>query len=1341
MASKFLQRLTLAAVLVGALGVEAHATAAARPVRRTNRPVAARGFNLFAGAVNVMINTNRVQCNINNIGEECVDPTNSPVVGGGFWPKGTPDQYVFNAGLQTAAIIPSTAGFAWAGDTVGTYFFDPRGDQTVGQGLTNVYSSTNADDINNWPSAAYVNDPTLFHPSLLGRKSISQQDTWVRYWDGNVNLLTGRQHPMGVLVDQRSMMWNFPSGNQDIVYFIARFINITSGRAADYANLSAYGYSAADIADIVQIAQNYRAAVQAKFNLALPDSGYAFTQLYTGPEEDPDEGNSGLNYSTANLPFAMDFVYKSNFNEPNWAFPPDIFGASPFTAAPGFQANKFLKGPRDAVTHQPIGITMFTNQTNGAPFPDRQGTQALWRLASGNLIAIDGACNAPTGTPMCQLVQTAVDTRMFMYSGPLSILPGHSEVVVSSMIFAAPVGAAVQSDGLGHSLGSQSFDLKPGVPGTPIAYIQTNTRPNQPTQDTIRQIERAIGWAVNAHNPGNSAVALDTNGNGKLDQYEIPTVPRSLMNKALVAQAVFDAQFLLPFSPVTPNFYLIPGDNQVTVAWEPSLTESAGQGDPYFVVASNPLNSLYDPNFRQSDVEGYRIWRGRAESSMEVIAAFDYAGTSITDYTGAFWNSDYGNRCAPELGLDSLPSGTCPAQFKTTYPYTVGHAIPLAGTIIQVPPGGRVQLSSGDVLIVTADTAVTGNNSGLPPLRDTGVPFAYIDNTARNGFRYFYAVTAFDINSVKSGPSSLESPMATKPVTPRAIGSTAAPTVLVTGMFGGDGTQLDVNAGWPKLDSVNGTFNGPIPPANSTSLSFLASVPEALPEGDFKATIDSISPALAHGYGVREPTIYVTFTTPTDTVRRNFNVTGPSYSIAVTDTVHYETSFPFVPYDTARAHRLGIHFTQTVKMPVKFSGILWPFDRTSLGVGLAMRWPSTSSGSFRTAAEVVAAQQARFLMHSYWYDESATSQPPMPTINPFGSAAHSNGQLTGVTAIYSPNVYRQPTSGGAANHSVNLNQRAYFSQYIQYPADFVVTWGAGGAVTVRDSTHRTNLPFKKMTQVGYGFLNASAITGAGYALGDGLLDDGNAGTTFDPAVISYYSLYAIDPNCTDWWVNPICANLEQTAKISPIDITGDGVSDGNGVALIINGEPFYFLTSTLPAAGTKWHLKSVGGGFETATCTPALPSGTADMAFGAQPTSCVNYKWAPLTFRPALAPGVSFVLRVAHGFSIDSTLGDMSRIHTVPDPYYVTNSLEITANTKVLRFVNLPDRAIIRIYSVSGILVNMLTHNDRNGGGEEVWNLRNRNNQFVASGVYFYHVEAPDGRTKIGRFTVVNYAQ
>ena len=82
-----------------------------------------------------------------------------------------------------------------------------------------------------------------------------------------------------------------------------------------------------------------------------------------------------------------------------------------------------------------------------------------------------------------------------------------------------------------------------------------------------------------------------------------------------------------------------------------------------------------------------------------------------------------------------------------------------------------------------------------------------------------------------------------------------------------------------------------------------------------------------------------------------------------------------------------------------------------------------------------------------------------------------------------------------------------------------------------------------------------------------------------------------------------------------------------------------------------------------------------------------------------------------------------------------------------MKFVGLPDRAIIRIYSASGVLVRLLEHdgadyasNSNSQGSEMDWDLRNRNNQVVASGVYFYHVEAGSAR-RVGRFTVVNFAQ
>ena len=56
------------------------------------------------------------------------------------------------------------------------------------------------------------------------------------------------------------------------------------------------------------------------------------------------------------------------------------------------------------------------------------------------------------------------------------------------------------------------------------------------------------------------------------------------------------------------------------------------------------------------------------------------------------------------------------------------------------------------------------------------------------------------------------------------------------------------------------------------------------------------------------------------------------------------------------------------------------------------------------------------------------------------------------------------------------------------------------------------------------------------------------------------------------------------------------------------------------------------------------------------------------------------------------------------------------------------------------VLVRVLEHQSNQFGGEAVWDVRNRNNQVVASGVYFFHIEAGDAR-KVGRFTVVNFAQ
>jgi hypothetical protein len=209
--------------------------------------------------------------------------------------------------------------------------------------------------------------------------------------------------------------------------------------------------------------------------------------------------------------------------------------------------------------------------------------------------------------------------------------------------------------------------------------------------------------------------------------------------------------------------------------------------------------------------------------------------------------------------------------------------------------------------------------------------------------------------------------------------------------------------------------------------------------------------------------------------------------------------------------------------------------------------------------------------------------------------------------------------------------------------------------------------------------------------------------------------------------------------VGPVSTDGSATGDpaefsttGQGFGLYINGQQFVFqlcagaCTATLPT-NTKWTLRAYAG-MINATTNPG----------GVDPS---GYTYSAIPGSPAI-PGVRVVFSVTQPTSfVAPTAADLDRIHTVPDPYYVTNALEITPTTKVLKFVNMPNQAIVRIYSVSGVLVQVLSHNDVSGGGELTWNLRNRSNQFVASGVYFYHVEAASGATRVGRFTVVNFAQ
>jgi hypothetical protein len=1281
---------TAMALLAATVGAS---VAAAKPA--PNRAAKRSGANLFALTFGVM-NVNRIFCGINNIGELCVDPTNSPVVGGGFWPKGTPDQYIFNSGLQLAGTIPTNAGFAWAGDTIGAFFMDPRGDQAEGDPITLVYNSLDPSDAASWPNGGFVRDTTIFAKVLVdaaatGQVNVSQEDLWVRTWDGNPALLSGRTHPMGVLVEERGMAWNYPTGNEDIVYFLFNFTNVTASNPAVYDASTTIDPAVKN--EIKAIGADFQTRNEARFNINIPDNGYAFSNLFAAFFADMDVGDAGRNYSTPVIPFSMGVAYKSDFLEPNWAFPVDIFGP-PFVASPGFIGVKYLRSPTfDSLgTTYSRGLTIFSNTLNsGTGYPDPVGVKQLYRYLSGG--SSPGAGDFPCtfqgqqlAKHFCFVAQNFADTRFFQSSGPFTLNPGESKTIVVAYIQAAPT--AVVKPFVGG-------DFKPGIPanGQEIAGNSALVRP----------IEQAMGWVDQN----------DANADGVIEQTEVKTVPRSLLDKALVAQAVYDNKFLLPFAPAPPSFFLIPGDNQVTVVWQKSATEDqATGGDPFFAVASDPTSALYDPNFQQFDVEGYRIYRGRTTGALELVAQFDYAGTALTDFTGAFeyttdLDGDGKSECAPELGLQD----DCPVRFQTAPPYINSWQHPLVGDVVQIPVGGRVALQDNSVLILKADTAVVGNHSGFPALSDAGVNFAYVDRGVRNSFSYYYAVTAFDVNSLKSGPTSLESPRVTKLVTPRA------PTAqLVTGQLsalqlkGQDGVVLDPDAPLPTIDATTGIFSGPMPPTNGVALGLAAFLPEVLDTGTLTLTINSITPGYqdVDGLNVSSALVYsLSVQTPQGT--QNFAL-PVNQDLAATE-VAGSIGFPALQAVQNKAATYGgdstfpIYGSAGVSVPGAWRISAW-------GRGEANGDPPNSSNN-----------------GPRWWSGAANENTTDPNgimcapsvgscaegvTSGFTNISRNAGALPGVDSIFH-------VQGYSTVRSVPQRDLETMLSSVARAADFTVHWGAGGVIdSVHDVTHHVTVPFNSAVRASWGLITAASFTTFGGPSADG-----------NNALLTWSDIYCVAPvraTLGQCGGGPSAA-MVNTATLTPIsahpgNVTFAGTNTltatGNGFIFYLNGHFFLMQMAALPAASTVWHVRFYSG---AVTGSPG------------------SYAFVPAV-RPPAVPGLRIQAQFT-GNTVDpskTTDAALARVHTVPDPYYVTNALEATANTKALKFVNLPAQAIIRIYSLSGVLVQVMTHNDAGGGGEATWNLRNRNNQFVASGVYFYHVETPDGKSKVGRFTVVNFA-
>ena len=106
--------------------------------------------------------------------------------------------------------------------------------------------------------------------------------------------------------------------------------------------------------------------------------------------------------------------------------------------------------------------------------------------------------------------------------------------------------------------------------------------------------------------------------------------------------------------------------------------------------------------------------------------------------------------------------------------------------------------------------------------------------------------------------------------------------------------------------------------------------------------------------------------------------------------------------------------------------------------------------------------------------------------------------------------------------------------------------------------------------------------------------------------------------------------------------------------------------------------------------------------------------------------------------SADVTLAkqDIGKIGVFPNPYYAFNPQETSRNAKFVTFNKLPAKATLRIFNLAGQLVRVLEKDDATQFLR--WDLRNRDNFPVASGMYIVHVDMPSiGATKVLKLAVI----
>jgi len=806
---------------------------------------------------------------------------------------------------------------------------------------------------------------------------------------------------------------------------------------------------------------------------------------------------------------------------------------------------------------------------------------------------------------------------------------------------------------------------------------------------------------------GSPPAELTTN-NAIINGEPIPLFNNFVAVRAAV-QGVFDAGFLVPTAPPSPQVELIPGDHQVTIVWDaapvtavnpfakvaldPFLRDESGTPNPDapglgvfleegqivfvpaldvpnttqgFVTAAEAgltgaevTNPLFDPDFVIQDFEGFRVYRSETGNvdDAELIAQFDL-NNDITE----------GEFC--------IEGTTVPAVLE---------------------PGEE------PVAVLCTETQFfpIGTNTGLAfGVTDRGGVFPDPSNGPGliNGIPVYYAVTSFSVNcgvvSVPTIPEeflggldvpgaclTLESGKNLNPATPRSNASSfVAAGEAQLNALQSDGSVCDVSEPTATIDLATGEYLDWMNCSNAVVGANVAKFRDVnIPEAEVFFVVDSLEESPAHPYGGA-------YTLALGHRRVWFHWEDASGNLS--SLIQPNVGFYDACYD----------FTVFCEDVVSFA-----VDTDASDVGPDASVDLIIATDFSAAEDLVVNGSSLALG-----DLGGTGTGGADG-GPNGRALVVDGSSLGTRVI-------------VGNPRGITNSRAYAlaGPYAMGGESYELTWSVSGGTYT--GTMRSLVSGNVIPEGGQPKGPANPSTPEDFILGYnwGFIPPG------DPATVR------ATIGIGDFPAGPMTNTISLTS--------------GTTFAILVPGQAVYVEGITdLPEDGDVWQIILVSGWDRGVA---------ASLDFGRSPKTFAHP--GPFTFEDINTafeegtdpgpvdifrgivdgyPGAKWRLSLSGG-SNELANADLQQIRVVPNPFIAANEITRGEGRQRILFTNLPPQATIRIYTISGNLVRILEHGD--GSGTEEWDVRTRFDLLVASGNYYYHVTTPDGRTHLGRFAVIN---